>query len=213
MAGPLLQVEGLHHRYAGGPEVLRGLSFALEARRICVVLGPSGCGKTTLLRLVAGLMPPSAGRVRVDGRPPRPGRDTAMIFQQPRLLPWHTVAQNLALVLPRRGRADRIAALLSRVGLSDTADLYPEELSSGMQQRIALVRSLAVPAPLLLMDEPFANLDDAARARMQHEVRRAVATEPRRGVLFVTHSTAEAEALADEVIRLGTPPAGSSQQG
>ncbi|MFT4014889.1 MAG: ABC transporter ATP-binding protein [Paracoccus sp. (in: a-proteobacteria)] len=208
LPAPLVDVEGLSHAWEGR-RVLDQASLQLAPGRITVILGPSGCGKTTLLRLVAGLLAPRAGRIRVAGQPPRPGRSTALLFQEPRLLPWRRVSDNLGLVLPHLSalaRAERIAALLARVGLADRAQDWPEELSGGQQQRLALARILATGAPLLLMDEPFASLDALARAEMQDEVLRLLADEPARAVLFVTHSIDEALVLADEILLMRGGP-------
>ena len=197
----MLRVRGLSHHFHG-QAVLRDIALDLPAGRIAVLLGPSGCGKTTLLRLVAGLLPVQAGAVTVEDAPPRPGRSTAMLFQDSRLLPWRRVAQNLTLLLKHLPRAQRDAqalALLDRVGLRDHARAWPEALSGGQQQRLALARMLATRAPLLLMDEPFASLDALAREQMQAQTLRLVRAEPRRAVLFVTHSVDEALAIGDEI--------------
>ena len=200
-APPLLTVRDLAHAYAGRV-VLAGVGLQLCPGRITVILGASGAGKTTLLRLVAGLLPVQAGEIVVAGRPPVPGRTTATLFQEPRLLPWRRVGGNLAVVLahlPAPARAARIAALLTRVGLAERASDWPEELSGGQQQRLALARLLATDAPLLLMDEPFASLDALAREEMQAETLRLLAEEPSRAILFVTHALDEALVLADEI--------------
>ncbi|MTH65608.1 ABC transporter ATP-binding protein [Paracoccus shanxieyensis] len=200
----MLEVRSLSHSYAQKP-VLRDVSVALRRGRITVLLGPSGCGKTTLLRLVAGLLPLQAGQVMIDGQPPVPGRNTAMLFQDSRLLPWRRVSENLSIQLqslPARDRPARIAALLQRVGLSDHAQSWPEELSGGQQQRLAMARLLATDAPLLLMDERFAALDGFARERLQDETRHLASEGSGRGILFVTHSIDEALLLGDEVLVL-----------
>ena len=131
-------------------QALDSVSLEVGRKQILALLGPSGCGKTTLLRLVAGLIAPDAGRVEVDGQPPRPGRGTATVFQSFRLIPWKTARDNVAFALPgltraaARARADRYLAL---VGLSRFADRWPGELSGGMRQRLALARALAAEAP------------------------------------------------------------------
>ncbi|KFI32465.1 ABC transporter ATP-binding protein [Haematobacter missouriensis] len=207
MGEPLLLVDGLGHRYDG--PVLDGITFTLRRGGVTVLLGPSGCGKTTLLRLIAGLEPVQSGRVLIDGAPPRPGFGTAMVFQDARLLPWRTVADNLAVVMPavpRRRRPARIAALLEQVGLSGAADAWPEQLSGGMQQRLALARVLATDAPLILMDEPFASLDALAREEMQEVTLRLAGTQSGRAILFVTHSIEEALVMADDILLLSPRP-------
>ncbi|MET3599846.1 ABC transporter ATP-binding protein [Martelella mangrovi] len=196
-----------HVSLSYGPErpVLSDISLPADDARMTVILGPSGCGKTSLLRVTAGLIAPDSGTVLIDGRPPVPGRDTALLFQDARLLPWRTARQNLAIVVGS-GRAATVEALLVRVGLEGSGDLYPEELSGGMQQRLALARALATPAPLLLMDEPFASLDALAREEMQGELLSVLEEEAERRVLFVTHSVDEALILADRIVVMRATP-------
>ena len=173
------------------------------------LIGPSGCGKTTLLRIIAGLEPATGGAVQVDGahrRTARAHKRVAMVPQQPGLLPWRTVRANARLLLdvnrarePDATPTDPLDAAATRSGLGDFLDAYPHELSGGMQQRVALVRALALHAPLLVMDEPFAALDEITRAEMRVLLTRLV--EGRGAtVLFVTHSIAEAVALSDRVL-------------
>ncbi len=186
---------------------------------IVTVLGPSGSGKTTLLRIVAGLAAPTTGEVTVDGVSPAEARATKRIGfvpQRPALLPWRTVRQNANLLLQvnRSGGQARGQArtdgpgpdeLLGQVGLTDFVDAYPHELSGGMQQRVSLARALALGAPVLLLDEPFAALDEITRADMRHllaDVCEPLATT----VLFVTHSIAEAVFLSDRVVVLSYRP-------
>lgn len=190
------EIHGLHktYRVAGRTvPVLAGLDL-VQRDGITVVVGPSGCGKTTLLRLVAGMERPDAGTVRVRGT----GR-TGMVFQEPRLMPWLTAAQNVALG-QRRGRCDT-TALLGLTGLAGFEDALPHQLSGGMQHRVALARALANGPSLILMDEPFAALDEQTREGMQDhllEVRRRTGMN----VLFVTHSLDEALYLGDRVVVL-----------
>ena len=192
----------------GGRPVLDGIDLVARRGEVVVVLGPSGCGKTSLLRLIAGLLRPDAGSVRVGGAEPVPGRAAAMVFQSYRLLPWKTVRGNVAFALPHLDPAERetrIARVLGLVGLSRFADAWPRELSGGMQQRAALARALAVEPELLLMDEPFAALDAQSRQLMQAELLRLVArTGPT--VVFVTHSVDEALVLADRVLLMSPRP-------
>lgn len=190
------EVFGLHKAYRlnGRPvPVLTGLDL-VQRDGITVVVGPSGCGKTTLLRLVAGMERPDAGTVRVRGT----GR-TGMVFQDPRLMPWLTAAQNVALGR-RRGRCDT-TRLLALTGLAGFEDALPQQLSGGMQHRVALARALANGPALVLMDEPFAALDEGTRGEMQDlllGVRRATGMN----VLLVTHSLDEALYLGDRVVVL-----------
>lgn len=190
------EVVDLHKSYAlnGRPvRVLSGLDF-VQRDGITVVLGPSGGGKTTLLRLVAGMERPDAGTVRVRGT----GR-TGMVFQEPRLMPWLTAAQNVALG-QRRGRCDT-TSLLALTGLAGFEDALPHQLSGGMQHRVALARALANGPSLVLMDEPFAALDQPTREGMQDHLLRVQATTGM-NVLFVTHSVDEALYLGDRVVVL-----------
>lgn len=198
----------------GDLTVLEPLDLDVESGTFVSIIGPSGCGKTTLVRVVAGLEPASGGVVTLDGHPPaaaRAAKRVAMVPQQPGLLPWRTVEANARLLLDvRRGAnptdADDPVALLHEVGLGSFLDAHPHELSGGMQQRVALVRALALHAPLLVMDEPFAALDEITRAGMRGLLTRLV---DGRGatVLFVTHSIAEAVALSDRVLVMSGRPA------
>lgn len=193
-------------------EVLRDVSFTVEPGEIVSVLGPSGCGKSTLLRAVAGLGEATEGRVLIDGDPVRGiDRRCAVGFQEPRLLPWRTVARNVALGLPRgtssRAGLDLVSRLLELVGLSQHAEDRPSEISGGMAQRASLARALARSPQVLLLDEPFGALDALTRLKMQDlllEIHRADPTT----VLMVTHDVEEALVLSDRVVVLGSGPSG-----
>jgi NitT/TauT family transport system ATP-binding protein len=197
----------------GDLPVIDPLTLDVEAGSFVSIIGPSGCGKTTLMRIVAGLEPASAGHVQLDGTTPAEARShkrVAMVPQQPGLLPWRTVRSNAHLLLDvntkaNPGDATDPLALLDEVGLGEFLDAYPHELSGGMQQRVALVRALALHAPLLVMDEPFAALDEITRAEMRVLLARLV--EGRGAtVLFITHSIAEAVALSDRVLVSSSRP-------
>jgi len=191
----------------GELSIVAPLSLDIESGSFVSIIGPSGCGKTTLMRVIAGLEPATGGEVSVDGSAPAVARShkrVAMVPQQPGLLPWRTVATNARLLLDVNRRANPPDAadpseLLREVGLGEFLDAYPHELSGGMQQRVALVRALTLHAPLLVMDEPFAALDEITRSEMRGILNRLVEG---RGVtvLFVTHSISEAVALSDRVL-------------
>ena len=190
---------------------LEGLSLDIGKGEFVSVLGPSGCGKSTLLKLVAGLHPPTSGRITLDGIEVNgPRRDVGVVFQQPTLLPWRTVLNNV-LVPARALRLDSAQArtkaleLLSLVGLARFADNYPHELSGGMQQRVALVRGLVHEPSVLLMDEPFAALDALTREHMNLELQRIWMAKGK-SALFITHSIPEAVFLSDRVIVLSSRP-------
>lgn len=193
---------------------LDNVSLVVPAGRFVSLVGPSGCGKSTLLRLVGGLLAPSAGTVRVGQHDATEGRATkrfALTPQQPALLPWRTVRQNARLLLDVNPQPDQAAnyalvdSLLDEVGLSEFADALPHQLSGGMQQRVALVRTFALGASVLLLDEPFAALDELTRSDMRHLLLR-LWNHHRSTALLVTHSVTEAVLLSDEVIVLSGRP-------
>lgn len=204
----VLEVAGLAHRY-GDKQVLETVSFALSEGEIGCLLGPSGCGKTTVLRLIAGFEPPTAGEIRLSGeRVSAPGyalppelRAIGMVFQDYALFPHLTVAANVGFgltQLDRSARQQRVAEMLATVGLAGRERAYPHELSGGQQQRVALARALAPRPRLLLLDEPFSNLDVDLREKLALEVREILKRE---GItaLMVTHDQHEAFAMADVV--------------
>jgi NitT/TauT family transport system ATP-binding protein len=209
---------------------LRGVSKSFAARRGAVLavqdidltiargefvslIGPSGCGKSTLLRIVADLLQPSAGEVRVNGKPARQARldqDYGIAFQQAGLLDWRTVLANIELPLELHGvdrakRRARAMELIELVGLAEFAKHRPPQLSGGMQQRVAIARALAERPALLLMDEPFGALDEMTRERMQNELVR-ISVETGAAVVFVTHSIPEAVFLSDRVAVMSARP-------
>jgi iron(III) transport system ATP-binding protein len=211
----LLQLDQLVVRYpARGPgrtaaDAVAGVTLSLAAGDIGVLIGPSGCGKTSLLRAIAGLEPVAGGAVRMDGRvlanerihvAPRQRR-IGMVFQDYALFPHMSVRENVAFgvdELPRHERDARVAEVLTLVGLAELADRAPHELSGGQQQRIALARALAPRPQLLLLDEPFSNLDADLRERLAHDIR-SILKSAGTTALFVTHDQLEAFAIGDVI--------------
>nr|WP_244601692.1 ABC transporter ATP-binding protein [Rhodoplanes serenus] len=198
-------------RYANGVSALDGIDLDIPRGRLTTLLGPSGCGKTTLLKIIAGLIPPTAGTVAVNGRVVTgPGPDRALVFQDFALLPWATVLRNVAFGLELRGvpRAEReaIAAKYIRdVGLSGFEHQYPNQLSGGMRQRAGLARALAVDADILMMDEPFSAVDEQMRRKLQEDLLSLLQVE-KKTVIFVTHSIEEAVYLSDRIVLLSRRP-------
>jgi NitT/TauT family transport system ATP-binding protein len=175
------------------------------------LVGPSGCGKSTILNMIAGLIPPTAGEIRIDGRqhggvPAQVG----YVFQKDTVFPWRTVRRNIALGLEYRGisppeRDRRVRAAIQLVGLEGFEDAFPATLSGGMRQRVALMRSLVVEPDILLMDEPFGALDTHTKIRLQGQLLRLWLAK-RQTVVFVTHDLAEAITLSDRIIVLTRRP-------
>ena len=203
---------GVRFATPGGPiEALAGLSLEAPAGSFTVIIGPNGCGKSTLLRLVAGLLEPGVGTVRVGEAGPRAGDGrVGLAFQQPRLIPWRSVLDNVALPMELVGvspdeRAQRARLALERVGLAGVMHLRPRELSGGMAQRAGLARALAIEPPVLLLDEPFSALDAMTRETFDAELQRLWLDRPRT-VMLVTHSVTEAVALADRVVVMSPRP-------
>ena len=191
--------------------VLDNISLSVRPSEFVSVVGTSGCGKTTLLHILAGLIEPSEGCVLVNGKPMVSGRESAMVFQNPALLPWRTVTKNISyglecLKTDRSQARSRAESLLDFVGLSGFGLHYPYELSRGMQQRVSLARALAVDPEILLMDEPFASLDAQTREEMQRELL-TIWEKTRKTVIFVTHQVSEAVFLSDRVVVLSGRPA------
>ena len=191
--------------------VLDGIRLEVREKEFLAIVGPSGCGKTTLMRMAAGLEFPTSGSVLVHGQPVRgPSPQRAVVFQQFALFPWKTVEENIAFGLrctgvPASRRRDVVARYIELMGLQGHESAYPQQLSGGMQQRVAIARSYALDPQVLLMDEPFGALDAQTRVVMQEELIRLCRANPRT-VLFITHSVEEAVYLADRVVVLGRRP-------
>jgi ABC-type nitrate/sulfonate/bicarbonate transport system ATPase subunit len=182
-------------------EVIKGLEIRLEAGSFGALIGPSGCGKTTILRIAAGLDPDFRGRIRTPGS----GR-LGIVFQEPRLLPWRTVEDNIRLALPARDAAADLTELVEILGLGSHLARYPGELSLGLARRAAIARAFAVRPDFLLLDEPFVSLDEAVADRLRTELV-ALTTRTKVTTLFVTHDLAEAIQLADHLFFLSDRPA------
>jgi len=214
-AGPAIEIDRVSHVYAGaegGVPALEDISMSVGSGRFIVIVGPSGCGKTSLLMMMAGLREHSEGRINVHGAPiPKPDPDrVGVIFQEASLFPWLTTFDNIEFPLSLRGvsrdeRRRRSRPMLSLVGLDGFGDRYPHELSGGMKQRVSIARGLVQDPPVLLMDEPFAALDEQTRMTMGHELLRIWSTT-RKTVVFITHSLTEAVYLADEVYVMSSRP-------
>ena len=191
--------------------MLSALDLNIQKGEFVTLIGPSGCGKSTVLKLISGLTPPSDGTIRIDGMTPKDARETiSFIFQDATLLPWRTVRDNVGLGLElERAASDRrkktTAAVLELVGLQDVAEAYPRELSGGMKMRASIARALATNPRLLLMDEPFAALDEMSRDRLNEELLR-LREEQQWTAVFVTHSVAEAVFLSTRIIVLAPKP-------
>jgi NitT/TauT family transport system ATP-binding protein len=196
----------------GATVAIADVSLTVRQGQFITIVGPSGCGKSTLLQILGGLVPPSGGEIRIDDEPltgPRPDK-IGMVFQEPLLLPWKTAAENVEFPLllrhvPARERRERSLALLDLVGLSAAVGRYPHQLSGGMKQRVAIARGLVQSPRIVLMDEPFAALDEQTRSRMWGELLR-IWERSHATILFVTHGLIEAIYLADTVLVMGINP-------
>ena len=210
-----IEVDRLSHVYAG-PEgdvpALQDISLAVEPGKFVVIVGPSGCGKTSLLMMLAGLRHQTSGTILCDGRPltaPDPSR-VGVVFQEASLFPWLTALDNTEFPLALRGvdraeRRRRADQMLRLVGLEGFGARYPHELSGGMKQRVSIARGLVQDPPVLLMDEPFAALDEQTRMTMGHELLR-IWSQTAKTVVFITHGLTEAVYLADEVLVMSARP-------
>jgi NitT/TauT family transport system ATP-binding protein len=195
----------------GGLQVLRDVSFQIKPQEFLCVVGPSGCGKTTLLKILAGLLTPSEGKVIFEGEQvTKPRRKIGFVFQQANLMPWRTVEDNIGLPLELQGINGtevqlKTSDLIELVGLANFEKTYPRDLSGGMAQRVAIARALIHDPDILLLDEPFGALDALTRERMATELMRIWGAQ-KVTVVMVTHSISEAVLLSDRILVLGPRP-------
>jgi len=206
-----VSLRAVNKSYANGVVALDRLDLDVRPGEFVSLLGPSGCGKSTALRIVAGLSEPTSGEV-ICPRPgaPRSEREIGFVFQEPTLMPWTTVAGNVRLPLDLQHvdaatAAPRVAAALARVGLADFADVYPRELSGGMKMRVSIARALVTESMLLLMDEPFAALDEITRFKLNDDLL-SLWESLRKTVVFVTHSVFESVYLSSRIVVMTPRP-------
>jgi NitT/TauT family transport system ATP-binding protein len=207
-AGVAVSLRGVTKVYDSGVVALGPIDLEVRQGEFVSLLGPSGCGKSTALRLIAGLSAPTSGAVRVSDR--GAGRSIGFVFQEPTLMPWTSVRENVRLPLklmhaPRQQADPRVGEALAQVGLAEFADAYPRELSGGMKMRVSLARALVTDPDILLMDEPFAALDEITRFKLNNDLL-ALWRNLRKTVIFVTHSVFESVYLSQRVIVMTPRP-------
>ena len=207
----ILNTENIGVTYQESVVALENVSLNVPAAKLTAILGPSGCGKTTLLKVIAGLIEPTSGIVKVRGKKiVGPGPDRALVFQDFALLPWATVLENVAFGLrargvPKKERKETSLHYIREVGLLGFEDKYPHQLSGGMRQRTGLARALTINSDILLMDEPFSAVDEQMRRKLQEDLLKLLKIKSKT-VIFVTHSIEEAVYLADQVVILSGRP-------
>jgi NitT/TauT family transport system ATP-binding protein len=209
-------VEDVTKIYPGGVEALNNMTLEFPRGELTSLLGPSGCGKTTLLKIIAGLLPATSGKVTVNGEPVTgPGRERAFVFQDFALMPWASIIRNVAFGLELQGvaKSERMAIAekqIEAVGLKGFENHFPHQLSGGMRQRVGLARALAVDAEVLLMDEPFSAVDEQTRRKFQEELLGVVANQ-KKTFIFVTHSIEEAVYVSQSIALLLPRPSRVSE--
>ncbi|MGM4909455.1 ABC transporter ATP-binding protein [Hyphomicrobiales bacterium] len=211
---PLVVMQSVSKVFSSGTIALSGMSLTVESGEFISLLGPSGCGKSTALRIIAGLGDVTSGKIdwpssRINSKG-LPEGDIGFVFQEPTLMPWKTVFGNVYLPLKLRGvskseASDRIMQVLATVGLQDFADAYPRELSGGMKMRVSIARALVTKPKLLLMDEPFAALDEITRQKLNDDVLRLWKATGIT-VIFVTHSVFESAYLSNRIVVMKARP-------
>ncbi len=208
MRPKVLEMSGVDKTFNGDVVALRNMSLRVNDGDFISLLGPSGCGKSTALRLIAGLSTPSAGRITWSGG--KSENDLGVVFQEPTLMPWATVAQNVWLPFRLRGQSyasvrDEVLDALRLVGLEKFLDAYPRELSGGMKMRVSIARAMVTKPRLILMDEPFAALDEITRFRLNNDL---LQLKAKIGctVIFVTHSVFESVFLSDRIVVMAARP-------
>ncbi|MBI1261384.1 MAG: ATP-binding cassette domain-containing protein [Rhizobiales bacterium] len=208
-AGLLLDIDDVAKTYGSGTLALSGVKAHIERGSFVSLLGPSGCGKSTLLRIIAGLITPTHGAINWAGADQRPG-DIGFVFQDATLMPWARVLENVYLPLKLKGVSLQEARplvfdALERVGLADFAQAFPRELSGGMRMRVSIARALVTEPPVLLMDEPFAALDEFTREKLDDDLL-ALWQDQKWTVIFVTHSVYESVYLSERILVMGARP-------
>ena len=207
----IVEVKGITKYYGEDVHALEDINLDFPVGQMTTLLGPSGCGKTTLLKIIAGLLDPSAGEVHVKGKPINgPGPERAFVFQDFALLPWATALRNVAFGMeltgkPKAEREEIARQYIAKVGLSGFEEKFPHELSGGMRQRVGLARALSVNADVLLMDEPFSAVDEQNRRKFQEDLLQLLSVE-NKTVIFVTHSIEEAVYISDQIVLLSPRP-------
>lgn len=209
----MIRMEGVHKRFANGTVAVRDMSIAIEPGQFVSFLGPSGCGKSTALRMIAGLLSSSAGNITVNGHPAGKGgdgSDVGFVFQEATLMPWATVFDNVYLPLRLAGLSQskarpQVEEALAMVGLSNFTGSFPRELSGGMKMRVSIARAMVTRPTLLLMDEPFAALDEMTRFKLNNDVLK-LWEDHKLTVIFVTHSIFESVYLSNRVLVMAARP-------
>tara|TARA_B100001123_G_C15341482_1_gene1035155 strand:- start:6822 stop:7613 length:792 start_codon:yes stop_codon:yes gene_type:complete len=207
----MVEIRDLSKRYGKGPQILDSINLEVMHEEFISFLGPSGCGKSTLLKTLCGLINSSSGSVKIKGKSPDEARaDCGFVFQDANLLPWLCVQQNAELSLKIRGvpkslRREKSEALLKLVGLSESKEKFPRQLSGGMRMRVSIARALATSPSILLLDEPFASLDEMRRNRLNEDLLR-IRNQDLFTAFYVTHSVGEALFLSSRVVILSSNP-------